>query len=135
MVKKGKEGDEVMKLTKVAKSWEFTCTFCFKKFPSAQAMGGHQNAHRSQRMEEKRLFVRDPITYRKRAFLRSINSSVSEPQSASSTDSSPASNNADQNLVVFNFLPLREVKSVAEDDKVNKNNPSTHFNLDLTLKL
>lgn len=64
------ERKEMMKLTKVAKEWEFTCSFCFKKFPSAQAMGGHQNAHRSERLEEKRLFVRDPIGYRKRAFLR-----------------------------------------------------------------
>ncbi|KAL8041622.1 hypothetical protein ABFX02_10G176800 [Erythranthe guttata] len=63
---------EIMQLTKVAKSWEFTCSFCFKKFASAQAMGGHQNAHRSERLEEKRLFVRDPIGYRKRAYLRAM---------------------------------------------------------------
>ncbi|PIN07173.1 hypothetical protein CDL12_20264 [Handroanthus impetiginosus] len=66
------ERNEILRLTKMAKSWEFTCSFCFKKFPSAQAMGGHQNAHRSERLEEKRLFVRDPIGYRKRAYLRSM---------------------------------------------------------------
>lgn len=75
--KRSKDGEEeerieMMRLTKVAKSWEFTCSFCFKKFPSAQAMGGHQNAHRRERLEEKRLFVKDPIAYRKRAFLRAI---------------------------------------------------------------
>lgn len=69
--------NEIMKLTKMAKSWEFTCSFCFKKFPSAQAMGGHQNAHRSERLEEKRLFVRDPIGYRKRAYLRAMKSDKS----------------------------------------------------------
>ncbi|KAL0452933.1 UNVERIFIED_CONTAM: hypothetical protein Slati_1271400 [Sesamum latifolium] len=62
--------NDIIELTKLARSWEFTCSFCFKKFPSAQAMGGHQNAHRNERLEEKRLFVRDPIGYRKRAYLR-----------------------------------------------------------------
>ncbi|KAL3633167.1 hypothetical protein CASFOL_026151 [Castilleja foliolosa] len=60
---------EVMKLTKMAKAWEFTCSFCFKKFPSAQAMGGHQNAHRHERLEERKLYIRDSIGYRKRAYI------------------------------------------------------------------
>ncbi|KAL3637335.1 hypothetical protein CASFOL_019634 [Castilleja foliolosa] len=60
---------EVMKLTRMAKAWEFTCSFCFKKFPSAQAMGGHQNAHRHERLEERKLYIRDPIGYRKRAYI------------------------------------------------------------------
>ncbi|KAK4413074.1 hypothetical protein Salat_2954600 [Sesamum alatum] len=64
--------NDIVKLTRLVRSWEFTCSFCFKKFPSAQAMGGHQNAHRSERLEEKRLFVRDPIGYRKRAYLKSM---------------------------------------------------------------
>lgn len=169
MAKKRKDGveiydvidrNEVMKLTEVAKSWEFTCSFCFKKFPSAQAMGGHQNAHRSQRLEEKRLFVRDPITYRKRAFLRAIKADESSGgskhaakmvknetanfinvsncnyQRSNRKDSSTGYINGDENVVMMNFLPPKELKSVgdnAEDHKGNK--PCTRFNLDLTLKL
>ncbi|KZV37918.1 zinc finger protein 5 [Dorcoceras hygrometricum] len=80
MAKKRRDGDglvccdreEIMKLTQMVKSWEFTCSFCFKKFASAQAMGGHQNAHRGERLEERRLFVRDPIGYRKRAYVRAL---------------------------------------------------------------
>ncbi|GER25940.1 zinc finger protein [Striga asiatica] len=67
------ERKEMMELTKMAKAWEFTCSFCFKKFPSAQAMGGHQNAHRQERMEERRLYIKDPIGYRKRAYIKSMN--------------------------------------------------------------
>ncbi|KAG8371824.1 hypothetical protein BUALT_Bualt12G0003300 [Buddleja alternifolia] len=77
------ERNEMMKLTKVAKSWEFTCSFCFKKFPSAQAMGGHQNAHRGERLEEKKKFVRDPIAYRKRAFLLAMKAQSSGVQKPS----------------------------------------------------
>ncbi|KAL7098104.1 hypothetical protein ACP275_10G184500 [Erythranthe tilingii] len=80
---------EIMQLTKVAKSWEFTCSFCFKKFASAQAMGGHQNAHRSERLEEKRLFVRDPIGYRKRAYLRAMK----DGQPAAAGERNPSRNN------------------------------------------
>ncbi|CAA0812681.1 Zinc finger protein 7 [Striga hermonthica] len=63
----------LMELTKMANAWEFTCSFCFKKFPSAQAMGGHQNAHKHERMEERRLYIKDPIGYRKRAYIKSMN--------------------------------------------------------------
>ncbi|CAI9779418.1 unnamed protein product [Fraxinus pennsylvanica] len=66
------EKNETTKLTKTVRFYEYTCTFCFKKFYCAQAMGGHQNAHRLERTREKKLFVRDPIGYPKQAFIRSV---------------------------------------------------------------
>ncbi|KAL2464749.1 C2H2-type domain-containing protein [Forsythia ovata] len=66
------EKNERNKSTKIVRVYEYTCTFCFKRFYSAQAMGGHQNAHRLERIREKKLFVRDPIGYRKRPFIRSV---------------------------------------------------------------
>ncbi|CAK9177238.1 unnamed protein product, partial [Ilex paraguariensis] len=63
---------EVSKLTQLTKFRDYTCSFCFKSFSTAQALGGHQNAHRSERTEERRLYIKDPIDYRNRAFLRSV---------------------------------------------------------------
>ncbi|CAA2982682.1 zinc finger 6-like [Olea europaea subsp. europaea] len=109
------EKNEMTKLTKTVRFHEYTCTFCFKKFYCAQAMGGHQNAHRLERNREKKLFVQDTIGYPKQAFIRSVKTLK---------DSESKRNVAAIKFRLLNNLMKRET-APAVSQKVIKPHPSS----------
>ncbi|XAR68625.1 hypothetical protein NMG60_11003816 [Bertholletia excelsa] len=61
-----RSGDGLFSLKHSDEELDFKCMYCFKSFPSAQSLGGHQNAHRRERMEKRRYVKQYPLALRKR---------------------------------------------------------------------